>query len=129
MRRELLVALAVFVPVFAVVLLWRPTSHVTFFDLKILNDTPRTVTVHPCWDLDCLDTHGLPESVLPPGGSVQSNGHFPIDTGHEIVVGIRKPGGKPWQFSSCMVTLAAPAQKAGVVRVSHARPCFTAHEP
>jgi len=128
-RKELLIAAAVFVPIVAVILLWRPSSKITFFDLRIVNDTHRTVTVHPCWDLDCLDINGLPASVLRPGASVDSAGNFTTDVGHEIVVGIRKPGGKPWQFSACMMIATAPGQPTGVVRVSKARPCFTGTEP
>ncbi len=42
------------------ILLWRAgRSTISFFDLRVVNDTHRTVTIQPCWDLDCLDTHGL----------------------------------------------------------------------
>src|SRR5947209_1545304 len=115
----MLVFAAVFVPIFAVILIWRPSAKVTFFDLKIVNDTHRTVTVHPCWDIDCHDVVGLPASVLRPGRSVHSAGNFPTDSGHEIVVGIHKPGAEVNVFSSCIVTASAPGQKTGVVRVSH----------
>ena len=124
-----MIGLAVFVPIFLVIVLWRPTSRITWFDLRIVNNTSRTVTVQPCWDVDCLDIHGLQASTLRPGGSVHSSGHFATDAGHVIVTGIRKPGGDPRRFSSCIVTTSAPGQQTGLALVSHARPCFTGTEP
>ena len=115
---------AVLVLIFAVVFLLQPETKISFFDLKVVNDTHRTVTIQPCWDLVCLDTHGLPPAVIAPGSSVHSGGNFPTDQGAEIVVAIRKPGGKPWEFSSCLITGFAAHQDTGVVRVSHARKCF-----
>ncbi len=115
---------AILVPIFVVVLLLQPETKISFFDLKVVNDTHRSVTIQPCWDLVCLDTKGLPASVIAPGSSVHSAGHFPTDRGGEVVVAIRKPGGKPWEFSSCLITAFAPQQDTGVVRVSHARKCF-----
>ena len=108
----------------AVVFLFQPTSKISFFDLRVVNDTQRSVTIQPCWDLVCLDTHGLPDAVIAPGRSVQEGGHFPTDRGGAIVVAIRKPGGKPWEFSSCLISSFAAHQDTGVVRVSHARQCF-----
>jgi hypothetical protein len=128
-RKELLIGLAVFVPIVAVILLWRPSAKISFLNLRILNDTHRTVTVQPCWDFDCLNINGLPASLLRPGGSVHSSGHFASNAGHEIVVGIRKPGGNPRKFSSCMMIGIAAGQTTGLVRVSRGRPCFTGTEP
>jgi hypothetical protein len=129
-RKELLIGLAVFVPIFAVVLLWRPGQKISFLDLRIVNDTQRTVTVQPCWDADCLDIHGLHAAVLRPGRSVHATNQWPTDVGQGlIVVGIRKPSGNPRTFSACIVTASAPGQKTGLVRVSHARPCLTGTEP
>ncbi len=124
LKKELLVAGCVLVPIVAVILLWRPSSKITFFNLRIVNDTQRSVTVQPCWDLTCLDVKGLSASELRPGRAVRSYGHFPTDSGHEIVVGIQKEGGKPWQFSSCMFITTAPGEQTGTVRVSKAKACL-----
>jgi hypothetical protein len=124
-----LIGLAVFVPIFAVIVFWRPTSHITFLDLHIVNDTHETVTVQPCWDLDCLDIHGLRAEVLRPGGSVLATNQWPTDVGGEIATGIRKPGSNPRKFYGCIYTGAAPGQQTAIARVSHAHACFTSHEP
>ena len=123
-RREILIALAVFVPIFVLVVVFRPVSKISFLNLRVVNDTHQSVRIQPCWDLVCLDTHGLPGAVIAAGRSVQEGGHFPTDRGGEVVVAIRKPGGKTWEFSSCMFKRFAPEQDTGVVRVSHARKCL-----
>ncbi len=128
-RRDILIVLAIMAVSFTLILLFGPKSRITFFDLRVLNDTNRTVTVQPCWDLDCIDFHGLAPAVLRPGRSFHSTGHFPTDVGHLITLGIRKPGGKPGEFSSCLAKATAPGQQKGLVRVSSAQACFTAHEP
>ena len=128
LRKELLIVGTILAVILTVILLWHPTRRITFFDLRIVNDTQRTVRVHPCWDINCINITGLPESTLRPGQSVHSSGNFATDVGNEIVVGIRKPGGKVWQFSSCMMITAPAGRQAGTVRVSKARPCFTGPE-
>jgi hypothetical protein len=123
-KKELSIVSAILLAIVAVILIWQPQSKISFFDLKIINDTNKTVTLQPCWDLVCLDTHGLPSHVLAPGHSVVDGGHFPTDRGGGVVVAIVKPGGKPGQFSSCLITGFAPNQNTGTIRVSHARKCY-----
>lgn len=101
------------------------STQIHFLDLRVVNDTRRTVTVQPCWDFYCLDTLGLSAHVLKPGRSVHERDEFSTDIGKKIVVAIRKPGGKRWQFSACMITTFAPGQPSAVVRVSDARPCVS----
>jgi hypothetical protein len=127
-RKEAVIFAAVFIPIIAVIVLWRPTSKIGFVDVRIVNDTHRTVTIQPCWDLNCLDIRGLQPHVVRPGRSVDVTGEYTSDVGHEIAIGIRKRGGKPWQFSSCVVTGTAAGQRIGLVRVSKAQPCFTGTE-
>ena len=129
LRRDFLISGAITVSAFALIVLLGPSSKITFVDLLVVNDTGRTVTIQPCWDLDCLHIHGLSASVLRPGGTFHSAGNFPTDIGQQIVFGIRKPGGKPWQFSSCIVTVTAAGQQTGRVLVSNAQPCFTGTTP
>jgi hypothetical protein len=129
LRRDFAIVLAATGVIVALILLFGPKSKISFLDLRVVNDTHRTVTIQPCWDLDCLDFRGLQPSVIQAGRSVHVTGHYATDVGHEIVVGIRKPGGKPWQFSSCMVTGTAAGQPKDVIRVSKAQPCFTGTQP
>jgi hypothetical protein len=123
------IVLGVSALIVSLILLFGPNSKITFLDLRVVNDTHRTVTIQPCWDLDCLDIRGLQSSVIPPGRSVHVTGHYATDVPHEIAVGIRKPGGKPWQFSSCMITGTAAHQPKDLIRVSKAQPCVTGTEP
>jgi hypothetical protein len=100
------------------------TTRIEFLDLRVVNDTSHTVQIQPCWDLDCIDTHGLPSSVLRPGSSTQESGFWPNDVGGEAVVAVQRPGARPWQFHGCLIVVTAPGQKTGVVRVSQRRPCL-----
>ncbi len=106
---------------------WRG-GEIGYVDLRVVNNTPRTVQIQPCWDLDCLNTAGLRARILRPRESVHVGGQWPNDVDQKIVVAIQRPGAKPWQFEGCLVTLFRSGQKWGDVRVSHLRPCFTGPE-
>ncbi len=129
LQKEALIFAAVFVPIFAVIVIWRPTSKISLLDLRVVNNTHQTVAVQPCWDVDCLDIHGLRAAVLRPGGSFHDSNQWPTDVGHEIALGIRAPGGNRRKFSACIVTFSQAGVKTGLARVSQAHPCFTSHEP
>ena len=93
------------------------------FDPRIVNDTKQTVQVQPCWDPQCLDTHGMPAAVLHPGASTVVADRWPNDIGGVIVIDVQKPGAKRWQIGTCIVGFYAPGQKAGTVRVSKHQAC------
>ena len=103
-------------------------TQIGFFDLRVVNDTHRTVQIQPCWDVDCHDTHGLRAKILRPGKAVFVRGDWANDIGQRIVVAVQRPGAKSWQFEGCLVTLFSARQKGGDVRVSQQRPCFTGPE-
>lgn len=103
-------------------------TQIEFFDLRVVNDTHRTVQIQPCWDVDCRDTHSLPAKILRPRKAAHAGGKWSNDIGQEIVVAVRQPGAKPWQFEGCLVTQFSAGQKRGDVRVSRLRPCFTGPE-
>ena len=129
--RSFLTSLAIVAAIFGVIFATRGFvgQKTAYFDLKDMNDTQRKVTVEQCWDLSCIDTHGLRPSVLPPGRSVHENREYLNDIGPLINVDIRKPGGNPFAFASCMYISFNSGQKTGLVRVSQARPCFTGTLP
>lgn len=96
-----------------------------FFDLRVVNDTHRTATIRPCWDLDCLNMHGMPITVLRPGRSHHEDEWWANDTGLRVSVAVLKPGGR--RIVGCLITSYAQGQPSGVVRLSQERPCF--HSP
>ena len=124
--RSFLASVAIVAAIFGVIFATRGFvgQKTAYFDLKVMNDTQRKVTVEQCWDLSCIDTHGLRPSVLPPGHFVHENREYLNDIGRLINVGIRKPGGNPFDFESCMYITFEAGQKTGLVRVSQALPCF-----
>ncbi len=91
-----------------------------FFDLRVVNDTHRTVKIQPCWDTYCLDMSKLPVTALPPGASHHEASWWPNDSGDQVSVAVRSPGRRGFL---CLTTTYGPGQPSGVVRVSRRAPC------
>ena len=74
---------------------WSETQ-IGFMGLKVVNDTPQTVRVQPCWDATCEDTIGLHGTLLGPGHASRVAGQWPNDNPELITLGVletfmRKP--------------------------------------
>lgn len=94
-----------------------------FFDLRVVNDTSRAVKIRPCWDKFCLDTAGMPYSVLRPGDSHDESNFWANDSGDQVTVEVFSLRGKR---IACLTTGYAARQATGVVRVSQMTKCRAA---
>jgi hypothetical protein len=131
LRRDLLIVAVAIATAFALGLFINNRmggGTTSFLDLRVLNDTHRTVTVRSCWDLDCYNTRGFRPIVIGPGRSGHQAGEFAIDRGQELALAIGKPDAKSQRFSLCLTTWIAAGQKTGLVRISQAQPCLNVQE-
>ena len=99
-----------------------PNNSRGIMRLRVVNDTERTLKIQPCWDLDCVDRIGLTPTIIPPH-------HHPMVGGKywqwentywlNITVAVLKPNETAYPpYAHCVVTLIAPKQEVGVIRVT-----------
>lgn len=126
LTRDLAISLGTVIVLVSVILVFGRSCQsgvLGSLELRVVNDTARTVQIQPCWDVQCLDTHGLPPAVLRPRASKDET-WLPNVGGGVVVVGVQRPGAKPWQIAGCLISTYAPGQKLGTVRLSQQRACF-----
>ena len=98
-----------------------------FFDLRVVNNTHRTVRIRPCWDVNCLDMSGMRVAVLRPGDTQDEGSLWTNDAGEEVSVAVLGPVGKQ-HIIGCLITSFKPGQPKGLVRMSQERPCISGPE-
>ena len=111
----------------AAVLMWQlgPSHSIGFMSLRVVNDTDHAVKIQPCWDIRCWDSHGLSDTVVPPGEARRVSSEWEDDMSHPISVAVLQPRAEMPQWDGCLVNTFPPHRKVGVFRVSNEQPCPT----